>query len=93
MGYERAMFDETFENNKKRDTGEMMNRDFLTAREVEILGLAAGGKSDREISIALNLSTHTINTHFRNIFKKLSAHNRVHAVAKAMTAGLITLKE
>jgi DNA-binding CsgD family transcriptional regulator len=70
-----------------------MSKNSLTARETEILALAAAGKSDRDIGAALNLSTHTINTHFRNIFKKLGALNRVHAVAKALTAGIISLSE
>lgn len=71
----------------------LVPRDSLTTREAEILSLAAAGQSDRDISASLNLSTHTINTHFRNIFKKLGARNRVHAVARAMAAGTVTLKE
>lgn len=71
----------------------MVYKDTLTARETEILSLAAAGKSDREISAELSLSTHTVNTHFRNIFKKLNANNRVHAVAKALTSGAVTFSE
>jgi two-component system NarL family response regulator len=71
----------------------MAGRDSLTARDVDILTLAAAGHSEREISVTLSLSTHTIHTHFRNIFKKMRAKNRVHAVAKALTSQTIFFNE
>jgi DNA-binding CsgD family transcriptional regulator len=61
----------------------------LTAKEREILTLAARGKTDPEIGDILNISKHTVNTHLRNIFKKLETNTRVHAVSKALLIGLI----
>ena len=61
----------------------------LTTKEREILTLASRGKTDPEIGEILNISKHTVNTHLRNIFKKLETNNRVHAVSKALLIGLI----
>jgi len=61
----------------------------LTTKEREILTLASRGKTDPEIGDILSISKHTVNTHLRNIFKKLETNNRVHAVSKALLIGLI----
>lgn len=43
----------------------------LSIREVEIINLIAQGLASKEIKEALKLSIHTINTHKRNIYRKL----------------------
>lgn len=63
----------------------------LTARETEILKLAAKGLKDHEIAEQLDLSRHTVDSHFRNIYKKLSAKSRTEAVASAVSNHLIWL--
>jgi predicted ATPase/DNA-binding CsgD family transcriptional regulator len=63
--------------------------DHLTAREVEVLRLVAGGKSNAEIAGALVLSVHTVERHVANIFAKLGAHNRAEAAAVAARHGLV----
>jgi predicted ATPase/DNA-binding CsgD family transcriptional regulator len=49
----------------------------LTARESEVAGLVAAGKSNRAIAEALWLSERTVEHHVRIIFSKLDAHSRV----------------
>lgn len=44
----------------------------LTEREVEIVQLVCDGKTTAEIAEQLNRSTHTINTHRKNVLKKLN---------------------
>jgi PAS domain S-box-containing protein len=61
----------------------------LTARQLEILQLAAAGRSGREIAERLFVSTSTVKTHFKHIFTKLDAPDRAAAVAKALRRGLI----
>jgi DNA-binding CsgD family transcriptional regulator len=61
----------------------------LTAREVEVLTLAADGLSRLEIAREFVLSPNTVSTHFQNIYLKLNVRNRAGAVAKAMRHGLI----
>jgi DNA-binding NarL/FixJ family response regulator len=54
----------------------------LTARETEILGLAAKGYRSKEIADVLSLSPQTVQTHFRNIYEKLHVYSRAGAVAR-----------
>jgi DNA-binding CsgD family transcriptional regulator len=49
----------------------------LTRRELEIAGLVTDRKTNREIAATLFLSEKTVETHLRNIFRKLSASSRV----------------
>lgn len=61
----------------------------LTNREQCVLGMAAAGKSDKEIAADLSLSLHTVKTHMRNILAKLHAHNRRQAAQIARQKGFL----
>jgi two-component system nitrate/nitrite response regulator NarL len=61
----------------------------LTAREREVLQLAADGLSGPSIAEALVISLATVRTHFRNIYEKLGVDDRPAAVAVALRRGLI----
>ncbi len=61
----------------------------LTARELEVLELAAQGYSGRQIAERLRISPATIKTHFEHIYAKFGVSGRTAAVAQAMRAGLI----
>jgi LuxR family quorum sensing-dependent transcriptional regulator len=61
----------------------------LSPMETDVLTWAAVGKSDPEIADLLKISPHTVNTHFRHIFRKIDTNNRVHAVTKALLLGII----
>jgi DNA-binding CsgD family transcriptional regulator len=61
----------------------------LTPREIEVLGLAAEGRTGPELARLLALSHSTIETHFKNIYRKLNVTTRAAAVAKAMRLGWI----
>jgi ATP/maltotriose-dependent transcriptional regulator MalT len=61
----------------------------LSARETEILELVAKGMSVREIGALLDVSTHTVGTHVKNIYRKLSVHSRTEAVFEARGMGLL----
>ena len=54
----------------------------LTARESEIAGLVAGGRTNREIAEQLVLSPRTIEAHLRNIYAKLGVRSRVELAAR-----------
>ncbi|MEV0197625.1 response regulator transcription factor [Nonomuraea sp. NPDC050691] len=57
--------------------------DGLTAREVEVLRLAAGGLSNAEIGSALFIAETTVKTHINNAFAKIGVRNRTEAAAYA----------
>lgn len=61
----------------------------LSAREAEILTLFARGHSVAEVAQRLHLSPHTVTTHVKNIYAKLTVNNRVQAVNRARATGQI----
>ena len=65
----------------------------LTNTEKEILKEIALGKTTKEIASERNLSFHTINTHRKNIFRKLEVNNVHEATKYAMRAGIVNLAE
>jgi DNA-binding CsgD family transcriptional regulator/tetratricopeptide (TPR) repeat protein len=58
--------------------------DGLTAREMEVLGLLAIGRSNKDISTVLAISLNTVATHVRSILAKTGCANRTEAAAYAM---------
>ncbi|SFB33790.1 regulatory protein, luxR family [Amycolatopsis marina] len=61
----------------------------LTPRELDILGLAAEGLSNKEIGERLFIATKTASVHMSNILGKLGVANRVEAAATAHRLGLV----
>jgi LuxR family maltose regulon positive regulatory protein len=61
----------------------------LSQRELEVLGLIAAGRSNKEIATELVIALGTVKRHTVNIFNKLDVRNRTEAVAKARELGLI----
>jgi len=62
----------------------------LTARELEVLGLLAAGRSNGQIGTALFISTKTASVHVSNILAKLGAASRGEAAAIARDRGLLS---
>ena len=65
----------------------------LTASEKSILKEIALGKTTKEIATEKVLSFHTINSHRKNIFRKLGVNNVHEATKYAMRAGIVDLAE
>jgi two-component system, NarL family, response regulator LiaR len=61
----------------------------ITARELEILTLIAGGLSNREIATQLFVSENTVKTHCSRAFDKLGAARRTQAVQRGKELGLL----
>lgn len=61
----------------------------LSAREIEIVQLSAKGLIAKEIADTLNLSTHTVYTHRKNIMKKLQISSSSELVLYAVSKGLV----
>jgi len=61
----------------------------LTARELEVLGLVATGKTNRGIADELGLSEKTVARHIANIFTKLGLSSRAAATAYAYRNRLV----
>ena len=61
----------------------------LSERELEVLALIATGKSNVEIASSLFVSLSTVKTHINNLYRKLEARSRTHAVTRARELDLI----
>jgi LuxR family transcriptional regulator, maltose regulon positive regulatory protein len=61
----------------------------LSGRELEVLQLIAAGKTNRQISSELFVSVGTVKTHINNAYRKLDAHSRTQALARARELDLI----
>jgi DNA-binding CsgD family transcriptional regulator len=51
--------------------------------------MVAVGANASQIAAELSISEATVRTHVKNILARLGANNRAHAVALAMTQGLL----
>lgn len=65
--------------------------DELTARELGVLRLIAGGNANKEIAAQLSISEETVKSHVTKILSKLAANDRTHAVTIALKRGIIEL--
>jgi DNA-binding NarL/FixJ family response regulator len=63
----------------------------LSRRELEVLGLVAKGKSNREIANSLGITEATVKCHVSVILMRLDASDRTQAVVIALQRGLIHL--
>lgn len=61
----------------------------LTEREREVLRLLGDGFTSGEISLEMGITIGTVKTHVHHIFGKLEVNNRIKAVARAKSLGMI----
>jgi DNA-binding NarL/FixJ family response regulator len=64
----------------------------LSARELDVLGLAAEGAANREIARALHISEATVKTHLLRVYAKLGVNDRTAAVTAALAKGILRLR-
>lgn len=61
----------------------------LTPKEARILALLAVGRANKEIARAMDIGEQTVKWHLKNVFLKLNAGSRKHAVDRARLLGLL----
>jgi LuxR family maltose regulon positive regulatory protein len=61
----------------------------LSPRERVILALIGDGQSNKDIAGTLKIAPETVKSHVKKIFAKLAVQRRSHAVARALSLGLI----
>jgi DNA-binding NarL/FixJ family response regulator len=73
------------------DLAEHATDDALSSREIEVLSMIAGGNANKEIAAQLSITEETVKGHIKNIFNKLGANDRTHAVTIGLKRGIIDL--
>jgi LuxR family transcriptional regulator, quorum-sensing system regulator SinR len=68
---------------------EVIDLNTITRREIEALSWSAEGKTIEDIAVLMKIAQETVKAHLDSARHKLGALNRIHAVAKAIRAGLI----
>ncbi len=61
----------------------------LSEREIEVLNLLSRGFSNAECAEILTVSSNTIGTHVKNIYRKLEVNSRAEALFEASSQGLL----
>jgi DNA-binding NarL/FixJ family response regulator len=85
--YSEEIIDLFLDLNKNKYNAEDLNH--LTASEIEIVKLIANGLTTKEIGAKKNISYHTVNTHRKNIFRKVEVSNASELIIHAIKAGWI----
>ena len=70
-----------------------VSKNVINDREVDMLKMAAAGKTNKEIAMKLNFSERTVKAYFIEIFNKLNANSRTLAVIIALKSGILTLDD
>jgi DNA-binding NarL/FixJ family response regulator len=70
---------------------ERMTHSDLTAREMQVLKLIVGGKSNKEIAAELSIVEVTVKLHVNHLLNKLGVHDRTQAATTALQRGIIHL--
>jgi ATP/maltotriose-dependent transcriptional regulator MalT len=61
----------------------------LSRRELELLQLIAKGSSYSSCADVMHISLATVQTHIRNMYRKLEVSNQRQAIVKAQSSGLL----
>jgi DNA-binding NarL/FixJ family response regulator len=85
--YSDEILDLFLENNENKYVPE--DPKYLTSSEIEIVKLIADGLTTKEIASRKNISHHTVNTHRKNIFRKVEVSNASELIMHAIKAGWI----
>ena len=81
--------DAATEQARSANPGALLRSGLLTPKEAEILGLLNNHMPNKLIARAMEISDETVKWHLKNLFSKLSAGTRKHAVDRARLLGLI----
>ncbi|HAS17683.1 MAG: hypothetical protein A2Y48_08840 [Nitrospirae bacterium RIFCSPLOW2_12_42_9] len=79
----------TIHTRAEKSTVSISSYDDLSLREKEILRMLANGMTNKEISEYLCISINTVETHRKNLMKKLKLHNLSEIIKYSMIHGII----
>ena len=82
-----SLFSQIASENSGRIRGPMIDAVRMTRREHEVIELIGEGLSNKEIAQRLNIATHTVKSHVRNVMEKLALHTRLQIAAYSHREG------
>ncbi len=78
-----TLFSQIAKHAAAKGPAETLDTVLMTRREREVIHLIAQGFGNKEIATRLNVATHTVKSHVRNIMEKLTLHTRLQIAAYA----------
>jgi DNA-binding NarL/FixJ family response regulator len=76
-----SLFSQIVKEADARSSEEVLDDVRMTRREREVIELIGEGLSNKEIALRLNIATHTVKSHVRNVMEKLALHTRLQIAA------------
>jgi two-component system NarL family response regulator len=76
-----SLFSQIAQEVDNRGRAHVMEDVRMTRREREVIELIGEGLSNKEIAQRLNIATHTVKSHVRNVMEKLALHTRLQIAA------------
>jgi two-component system NarL family response regulator len=73
------------------ELAEHIGSELLSARELDVLRIAARGNANKIIAAELGVTEDTVKAHMKSILSKLDAKDRTHAVVTALKRGIIEI--
>lgn len=78
-----SLFSQIAKDAMAKGRPEVLDSVRMTPREREVINLIAEGLGNKEIATRINVATHTVKSHVRNIMEKLTLHTRLQIAAYA----------
>jgi DNA-binding NarL/FixJ family response regulator len=78
-----SLFSQIAKDAIEKGRPEVLDSVRMTPREREVINLIAEGLGNKEIATRINVATHTVKSHVRNIMEKLTLHTRLQIAAYA----------
>ena len=82
-----SLFSQIAKEAGSRGGGAVLEDVRMTRREREVIDLIGEGLSNKEIAQRLNIATHTVKSHVRNVMEKLALHTRLQIAAYSHREG------
>lgn len=82
-----TLFSQIVQGGDSRGRERLLEDVRMTRREREVIELIGEGLSNKEIAQRLNVASHTVKSHVRNVMEKLALHTRLQIAAFARRDG------
>jgi DNA-binding NarL/FixJ family response regulator len=82
-----SLFEQILREAAAKEPARVVEEVRMTRREREVVDLIGAGLSNKELAQRLNIATHTVKSHVRNVMEKLALHTRLQIAAYSHREG------